>query len=80
MISLPAIKSELALMLLRLAAITSLGLPLKIKLHLQARFNLAIKADKGCDYLNEVEIDWILAPEIERTVFENFLQTIAHLK
>ena len=54
--------------------------PLKIKLHLQARFNLAIKADKGCDYLNEVEIDWILAPEIERTVFENFLQTIAHLK
>lgn len=49
----------------------------QISLHLQARFHLALKSSQAWHYSNGVEIDWIVTPEVERTVLIEFLQAIS---
>lgn len=49
----------------------------QISLHLQARFHLALKSSQAWHYSNGVEIDWIVTPEVERTVLIDFLQAIS---
>lgn len=69
---------------LRKAVNTILELPAveskqNINLALQGSFDLGIQAEGGWVYEERIEIDWVVRPEIERTVLENLMTAITDL-
>lgn len=52
----------------------------KINLHLQARFDFAIKSLQAWNYGNGIQIDWIVTPEVEQSVLLKFLEAISSEK
>ncbi|GAK50394.1 hypothetical protein U14_01625 [Candidatus Moduliflexus flocculans] len=51
-----------------------------LSLHFSAHFRLAIQAGQAWNYSNWIDLEWTIAPEVERTTLFGFLQAISQGK